>query len=646
MSPRRLVRMTVSVLFLLLSACSPRVVEVTVTSPPETVVVTATPTSIPTPAPSSRSAQEKVLTVCLVGEPDTLYLYGASQLPATRHVMEAIYDGPIDQRNYGYQPVILEKLPSLADGDAVTRTTYVRRGQRVVDANGDVVELEDGARVRPSGCYTTGCEVVFEGGLLRMDRLEVTFSLRKDVTWFDGEPLTAKDSEFAFEVASDPATPGYRYVTERTTSYRAEDEWHTQWTGLPGFMDPLYAVRFFPPLPHHQLADRPPGDLTDYDATRRRPMGWGPFVIDEWAQGDYIKVTRNPEYFRADEGLPYLDEVLFKIKPDRWAVAAGLLSGSCDVGTHDADFSALMPLLTRSEVDGLVDIISAPGRGMTMLSFGVQSSHTYARPDFFADTRVRQAVAKCIDRQALVDEITYGQGVAPDSYLPPAHPLSPATGLTRWAYDPESGRALLDEIGWRDVDGDGVREAQGVEGISDGEPFNVVLLGSSDSEDSLETARMLRAQLADCGIGITVDTRPRWELFTDGSEGPLFGRRFDLAAVTWWLDGQPLCERYLSSEVPQQDAWNGGNVTGYRSPPYDDACLSARRALPGTPAYRRQHQEAQIIFSQDVPALPLYTSLRVALARPSVENFEMDATSGSELWSLETLDASEQEARR
>ena len=623
---------------LLLTACAPRVVTVTVTSPPETVLVTATPPPSPASTPSSAPAGPKVLNVCIVGEPDTLYLYGGSRLAATRHAMEALYDGPIDHRGHGYQPVILEKLPSLADGDAVIRTRYVREGDRVVNADGDLVELSEGVQIRPSGCYTTGCEVAFESGLVRMDRMEVTFALREDVTWSDGEPLTAADSEFAFEVASDPATPGYRYLTERTYDYRALGEWRTKWIGLPGFVDTSYALNFFPPLPRHQLEDRSPTELPGYDETRRAPLGWGPFVVDEWVRGDHISLSRSPHYFRADESLPVVDQVEFHFTTDASDMVAALLSGECDVATHDPDLVSLMPFLVRAEDRGLLEVAAAPGTGWEHLSFSLDPVSTYGRPVFFGDVEVRQTVALCTDRQALVDEITYGRSVVPDSYLPPGHPLYPEADLAHWDYDPTAARVLLDEIGWRDEDGDGVREAHGVEGIRDGEPFAVTLLTSSDDEISQETARIVRAQLADCGLRVTLKRLPRWELLGPGPEGPLFGRQFDVAVGTWWLDEAAPCGRYLSSEVPGVDNWDGPNVTGYQNTVYDEACLSARRALPGTPAFERYHREAQIIFSHHLPALPLFMRLRVALTRPGVENFHMDATAGSELWNLETLD--------
>jgi len=627
----------IGITLLFVSACAPQVVTVTVTSPPETVVVTATPPNTPTAAAPTGADEAETLHVCLIGEPDTLYLYGASQLPATRHVMEAIYDGPIDHRNYDHQPVILEKLPSLQDGDAVARTTFVRRGDVVVDAEGDVVELEDGVRVRPSGCYTSGCEVVFEGGMVRMEHLEATFALREDVTWSDGEPLTAEDSEYGFDVASDPATPGYRYVVERTAAYEAIGDFRTKWRGLPGFRDEAYRVRFFPPLPRHQLADIPARQLPVNDEARRAPLGWGPFVMDAWVPGDRIELSPNPHYFRAEAGLPYVDRLVFHFKSDAAQVAAGVIAGVCDVGTHDADLENLLPLLTGLEEEGLLTIASAPGQGMVRLSFGIQSSERWESPGFFADQRARRAVAQCVDRQALNDEVALGRSVVPQSYLSPLHPLYPEGDLRDYAYDPAAGRLLLDELGWRDVDGDGVREAQDVEGIPDGQRFDVTLVTMDDSEVDEEVARMVRAQLTDCGVRATVETVPRWDLFADGPGGRLFGRRFDMALATWWTEDQPPCDRYLSSEVPEADSWAGGNITGYASPDYDWACRSALRSLPGSDGYGGGHRQAQIVFSEDLPALPLFMKLRIALAGPSVRGLEMDATSPSELWNVERM---------
>ena len=618
----------------LLAGCAPQIITVTVTTPPETVVVTATPSPSPTPLPP----EPKVLTVCLVGEPDTLYLYGGSRLPATRHVMEALYDGPIDHLNYAYQPVILQKLPTIADGDAALRAALVREGDRVVDATGEVVKLAEGVRVRPIGCSAEECVVEFEGESLWMERMEVTFALREDVTWSDGEPVTAADSAFAFKVASDPATPGGRYLVERTARYRIVDPWRVRWVGVPGFITPTYSLNFFAPLPRHQLEGRSPAALLRSDETRRYPLGWGPFVVEEWVPGDHITLSRNPHYFRAVDGLPNLDQVVFLFTSGAPEMVARLLSGECDIGTHDADLASSLPLLVQAEQRGLLKVFPATDNRWEHIDFGIVPSSDYRRADFFGDVRVRQAIVHCIDRQAIVDEVTYGLSLVPDSYLPPDHPLYAGGQLAHWDYDPVTGRTLLEEVGWLDEDGDGVREAQRIQGIRTGTPFEVTLLTSSDSPGSQQSARIVKAHLADCGIRVNLETIPAWEFFADGPEGPFFGRQFDMAETAWWFDVDPPCGHYLSLEIPDEGRWYGGNVTGYTSPDYDAVCQAALLALPGSPEYEEYHRQAQIIFSNELPAIPLFTWLRVAAARPGVLNFTLDSTAPSELWNLEMLD--------
>ena len=621
---------------LLLTSCAPRVVTVTVTTPPETIVVTATsnPSMIPTPPPPD----PKVLTVCLIGEPDTLYLYGGSRIPATRHVMEAIYDGPIDYVDYTHRPVILQKVPSIADGDALTQTVRVRDGSLVVSADGSVVELKEAVRVRPTGCYADECAVEFDGEPMWMERMEVAFTLREDVTWSDGEPVTADDSVFAFQMASDPVTPGSSYLAERTLRYHALGDFELKWVGIPGFISPTYFQHVFAPLPRHQLERRTPAELLRADETRRYPMGWGPFVVEEWVSGNHLTLSRNPYYFRAGEGLPYLDQIVFSFNSSAPEVVARLLSGECDVGTHDADLALSMPLLVQAEQRGLLKVISTPNNGWEHIDFGIDPGSDYRRPDFFENALVRQAIVQCIDRQAIVDEITYGRSIVPDSYLPPEHPLYAGDYLVHWGYSPSAGRALLEEAGWLDENEDGVREAHRIPGIFAGTPFEVALLVSSDSPASQHVARIVKAHLADCGIRINLDARPSWELFADGPDGPLFGRQFDMAETAWWFDVVPLCGHYLSDEIPDRDEWYGDNITGYSNPDYDAVCQAALQALPGTSAYKEYHKQAQIIFSEELPSVPLFMWLRIAVARSHVLNFTLDATSPSELWNIEALD--------
>src|SRR5262245_9587421 len=172
---------TLFVLALTLPACAPRV---TVTP-----FIAATPT--PTPPPlGTPTLAARALTVCLGEEPNTLYPYGNLN-SAARSVLSAIYDGPMDVVEYGYKPIILEKIPSLEDGDAQVSPVSVNAGSEVVDSSGDVVLLSTGTKVRPSGCRNDGCAISYDGSSsIQMDQLVVTFTMLEGLMWSDGAPLT------------------------------------------------------------------------------------------------------------------------------------------------------------------------------------------------------------------------------------------------------------------------------------------------------------------------------------------------------------------------------------------------------------------------------------------------------------------------
>src|ERR1043165_2542273 len=305
------------ILALLVPACAP---QVTVTPfIVQTPTTTLTPSPLVTPTPAKR-----VLTICLGEEPNTLYPYGNLN-SAARSVLSAIYDGPIDVVNYGYEAVILEKIPSLDDGDAQVTPITVNAGAEVVDTKGDVVLLNTGAKVRPSGCRSDDCAIKYDrSSSLKMDQMVVSFTMLKDLMWSDGEPLTTKDSLYSYELASNDATPGSKFLVDRTATYEAADDQTVQWWGKPGFIDPEYYTNFWMPLPEHAWEKFQAADLLKVDVSSRMPLGWGPYIIDKWEPGKSLHFIKNLNYFRASSGLPKFDELTFLIYPDTDAAVSAL----------------------------------------------------------------------------------------------------------------------------------------------------------------------------------------------------------------------------------------------------------------------------------------------------------------------------------
>jgi peptide/nickel transport system substrate-binding protein len=586
------------------------------------------------------------------GVPESLYLYGDDSFAATA-VRHALYENLYTTLNYDYQPQALLKLPSLRDEDARIRPVNVGEGDLIVNSAGKVVRLLSGTQI----VNADGEFVIFEPPAegqspVQMQQMVVEFELRPMV-WSDGAPVTAEDSVYSFNIASHPATPGDKTKIERTAEYEAMDDLTIRWTGLPGFLDPTYFTNVWPPLPQHQLEDFTAEELLTADETMRQPLSYGPFMIESWPPGDLIILSRNPHYYRQAEGLPAIDRLIFRTLYDAQTWPNLLATGECDVITRGlVDFEQIPDLLAAEEAGDLIpyftnDLI------FEHMDFGVNSWEygddvVGGRPDWFDFVPIRQAITQCLNRQQMVDELVFGQGAVMDAYIPASHPLFPEDA-TIWAYDPEAGNALLDEFGLEDTDGDGWREwveRDLQQNIVATTTFSITLGTNSESTRRLRLNELAQADLAECGIQVNLYDVPAESWYDDGPFSPLFGRRFDLATFAWQTAVRPPCSLYLSSNItgPEElgfGGWGNVNATGWGSEEYDLACQAALDALPGSDEYETNHQEAVRLFTDRLPAIPLFQYVKTAVTAPTVLNFNPNPTQPSELWNVFEWDIEE-----
>ncbi|WP_298004050.1 MULTISPECIES: peptide ABC transporter substrate-binding protein [Anaerolinea] len=619
--------------------------------PSPTPAASVTPTALPptpTETPIPTPEMPRTLVVCLAEEPQTLYPYGGNSRSMWA-VLEALYDGPFDTRQYGVQPVILEKMPALSDGDARIEAVEVRAGDPVVDAAGNLVALAAGVQVLPAGCASPECAVTWDGSSsLQMDRLTVTFRLKEGIQWSDGAPLTAEDSVFSFNIAADPATPTAKGLIDRTLSYTALDERTVEWVGVPGFLERNYPAYFFLPLPRHAWGTLSAAQILQDEQIRRAPLGWGAYTVQEWTAGDHITLKKNPLYFRAAEGLPAFDTLVFRFSgnpPDSALMA--LVAGECDIVEPNADFLPLLEELINTQNNGRLQLLLAQGPEWEHVAFGIRPASyddgydpaAGDRPDFFGDVRTRQAFALCANREAIVRQVFFNRVEVPRGYLAPDHPAYNKEALPEYPYDPARGSALLDEVGWKDLDNDPgtPRVAQGVSGVPDGTPLKVELL-TTQAALRTQTAQTLQQSWRACGIETTIAQLPPGEMFAPGPDGAVFGRRFDLAMFYWQTSQRNACALYTSAQIPGAiNQWIGVNVSGFSSPAYDAACLDSLRAH-ATPAEDLQAlQNAEKVFAEQLPVLPLYFQLKIAIARPDLCGFALDPTARSFLWNIEDI---------
>jgi len=618
-----------------LAACSP-------TNSPVDNGIEATSETVPTPTPTPNP-----LSICLGEAPNTLYPYGNPNQAASL-ILQAIYDGPIDHQDYDYQAVILSGPSSLANGNALIQMVEVSLGQTILDNNGEITSLDLGTFVRPTGCFNDDCAVPFDGNQMIMDQMVTLFNLRTDITWADGAPLTAADSVYGFSLDLFAPSPSSKALLEHTSSYEAVTDNQTLWTGIPGFFDPSYADNFWTPAPQHLWSGLSPEELLTAEVSAQIPIGYGPYSVVSWEDNE-ITLRENPNYFRANENLPLVTPLIFKVVGRSGeANLQSLLSGECDILDNSAAGGLSRGDLLAQQSEGKLTLAWANGNAWELINFGILpqsyddgfSLWATDRPDFFADVRTRQAIAMCIDRQMIVDEVTQGFSPVMSAYIPHDHGLSSANAAA-YPFDPVAAGDLFDQAGWP-VGLEGTRVATNIPEVAfEGTRFSINYF-HLDHPFSQGIAQIVKNSLAQCGIEMTISALSAEELYATGPEAKLFGRQFDLAQFSWQAAEEPPCDLFLGEAIPGEDLnqfiykWGGWNLTGWSNPEFDAACKATHGTAPGLEGYVQNHQTAQDIFSNELPVIPLFTHQEILVARPDICGLDYDPTAGF-LWNVENL---------
>ncbi|MCB0216246.1 MAG: hypothetical protein KDH92_06400, partial [Chloroflexi bacterium] len=460
-------------------------------------------------------------------EPDTLYIHDAG-MAASGDVFSALGERPYLTADFDYQPMTLEALPDIGrgDGSAELLTVSVQAGDRYVDPESKEV--------------VTATETVAD-----LPQIVARFRFREGLTWQDGTPVTAADSVFSREVACDPDTPTSKFLCERTVSYEVVDDRTAQWTGLPGYADQTYFVNVYQFLPRHQLGsdgvtrmeDMAAAEIMADEAFTRSPLSFGPFQIVEWVAGERITLERNPHYWRAAEGLPFLDGVTFRYIPDTNAQLLALESGDVDVATR-LDFGS-SEAIDAAEAEGKLVAHYAEGTYWERLSLNLDPLDD--RPPLLACLDVRKAIAYGMDRETMTEVIMKGKTGVAATPADRRHWAYPPEGtLSLIGYDPATAARLLDDIGFSDADGDGVREAQAeitcelvadIEGtvkqrvIPAGTPLELTVSTTEGRVMRQQTTLLFQQQMADIGIKINLEYMPAGVFFDGAPDGAMFTRR-------------------------------------------------------------------------------------------------------------------------
>ncbi|MGA1841839.1 MAG: peptide-binding protein [bacterium] len=415
------------------------------------------------------------------------------------------------------------------------------------------------------------------------DGLIITFHLRRNVKWHDGEPFTAQDCLFTYKKMIDPnvATP-YSQDFLRVKEAKILDDYTFQ---------VIYEEPFAPALiswgmgiiPRHLLENE---DLntTDYN---RHPIGTGPFKFMEWITGQRIVLEAFDDYF---EGRPYIDQYITRIIPERATMFL-------ELQRQGIDYMELNPVRYTRQTN--TPFFQENFRRFRYPSFGYTYMGYNLKDPKFSDKRVRQALTYAIDREGIIKGVLLGLGqVCTGPFPPESWAYNP--DVKRYPFDPEKARQLLAEAGWEDHDGDGILDKDGIR-------FEFMLRTNQGNEEREKCAQIIQQNLKKIGIDVKINIL-EWQAFLHNF---IDQRKFEAVILGWALSRDPdLYDIWHSSKTGEQEF----NFVSYKNTEVDRLIIEGVRTFDieeRKKIYHRIHE----ILAEEQP----YTFLYVADALPIID---------------------------
>jgi peptide/nickel transport system substrate-binding protein len=423
----------------------------------------------------------------------------------------------------------------------------------------------------------------------------VVMRLRTDVTWHDGQPVTAEDVVFTFDLAKAPESASllesaYLTMVRSATALDANtvrfdfDAPHSQ--PMDGF--------WWAPLPRHLLEGVAPAQLAQH-GFNRNPVGSGPFRFVSWDAGQQVTLEANDRFPQALGGRPMLDRIVFRIVPESTTRLTELLTGAVDL-----NYTVLPDEAQQVDRQRNVRLNHYPSREFLYVGWNNEREP-------FQDPRVRRALAHAIDRDALIEALMFGYAEPASAPILPFSPLDP--GLDPVPYDPEAARRLLAEAGY----------TAGADGTLRG-PAGPLRFTMMVSENRLrqDLATVIQSQLRQVGVDLQLRVMEFQTLLAQHR-----ARDYQSVLSGWSMDNfrvdpTPLfsCEEARREQSP--------NRAGYCNPEADRLMLAG---LQETDAGRARGiwQDFGRILQQDQPITFLFWVEDMAGVAPRLQGADMDA---------------------
>lgn len=366
------------------------------------------------------------------------------------------------------------------------------------------------------------------------DGKEVTFHLR-DVKWSDGTPLTADDVIFTFE-AFIMNTVAKGNSVDRFTIVDATDgvKKAVQWVKIddrtvkavlpspfgPFFMNLSHAYIY----PKHKLASKI--DMSRPDSVNEQWLtnvalseivANGPYRIVEYVMDQKVVLERNPYYWKVDRfgnKLPYFDKLEYLIVSDAEVRLAKFMAGEID---HMAVSASDFPMLKQKELDGgPFTIFMAQPTQPTPSPVHISFNFDVDKPQLqqlFTNTEFRRAMEYLLNRDRIIDEVYNGLAIPGAGLVLPSNKAfyNPKIEEIMRSYNPEKAKAILDQLGLKDTNKDGIRE------FADGKPVEFTLTVQSSPQDYQDIALIFKEDVEKAGIKVNL------QILESSLTGNMFG---------------------------------------------------------------------------------------------------------------------------
>jgi len=478
------------------------------------------------------------------------------------------------------------------------------------------------------------------------DYLTWTFHLREDISWSDGEPITAADVVFSFQVLYDEGirVPMADLLQVDGEPFAVEEvDEHTVCISLPGPYAPF--ERFLGGatiLPQHKL--RAPYEAGDFESTwgvgtaPEDIVCSGAYVLERFLPGEKVVLRRNPHYWVIDADgtrLPYLDRIVFINVPDLNSMLLAFESGQSDVldTVRPEDYDSLK----QGEAVGGYSIEDlGPALGSNHIWFNQnpganEEGVPYVSPvklRWFTDRDFRRAVAHALDRDSIVKNVLDGRGSPCWGPISPGNAFWYNPDVTQYPYDLKRAARMLDEAGYVDRDGDGVREDTA------GNPIKFTLITNTGNDIRIAVGNIIRRDLEDLGLDVTFAPLEFNALVTKLASTydyeccllGLTGGIDPAGGMNVWLSSGSTHEWYPEQESPATE-WEARV----------DQLMYAQIKEMDQDKRKRMFDEVQAIISEQIPFIYVFTSHAIVAYRSEFANVRPVVTRPRLLWNADEI---------